>query len=264
MASFFHFFSPLGEEPVCLNIGDHIVLRGAKNLVGDMEGKFLVGEPWIWDMCEKSRKYEWLSRLDRKEMIAISPGSSRPLGTSDRFFYKEDTLKSCEDLWKDFKLVICRDPECHAFMDYIGVNSVLLPCVSVFAAEDIVSDRVFRTVLVDTNLDSHGYEYITDDIKTWDKSKIHPYATINIQNNRWTKETLDAHMSLMASFSCIVSTRIHQVLPFLGRDVSIYPIDSRAETAKMLGVPVYPVIERVDIDLNDIRNRYFDVLNTVM
>ncbi len=253
----YHFF----DKDVLRNVGDYFVLQGAKFLTSSFKENFLVGEPWLWDNCESSVKYDWLRKNQSKFEIAIGIGASLPIGHSD-LLYKEKTLKECGKIWKRFKLVIVRDELAYEFFQKIGVNVKLLPCPSIFLYKTIpfIRKNLFKcTVNITENEHGKDFSYVgkLPEIKE-------SMFNVNIDNN-WNDLQIREYISFMGKCSRIISMRIHQVIPFCnGKECSILPIDTRYMTATLFGIPVYPEVRRISINEAKIYSDYMDTLKSVL
>ncbi len=253
----YHYFN----KNVLENVGDYFVLQGAKFLTRSFNENFLVGEPWLWDNCESSVKYDWLRENQSKFKIAIGIGASIPLGYDD-LLYKDKTLKECEKIWKRFKLVIVRDEIACDFFQKIGVNVKLLPCPSIFLQKTIpfIRKNLFTcTVNISENEHKKYFSYV-EKLPEIKESMFN----INIDNN-WNDLQIKEYISFMGKCSRIISMRIHQVIPFCnGKECSILPIDSRYRTAVLFGIPVYPEIKRINVNEEKIYADYMDILKSVL
>ena len=220
------------------NIGDLIVEEGARNLARkaglDLDRPdilFVIGTPWLWNLCWESDKYMKLryeaGRFKRK--VAIGIGSCFEWGGAE-----PDLSIGAEmvvSFWKGFELVVCRDLTAQSIVP----ESHCLPCPSIWYF-DQAPVRPFRDIL-QIGCDGWHPEYIKN--RPW-VSQARDYWAYHesVQNS---KEDIDTHLSFILSHRRIISQRIHALLPacpFV--ETKCVPADSRALSCIRAGIGIWP------------------------
>lgn len=174
------------------NLGDKIVWLGARHeyreRYGEVEEQMVwldqkpprveadilavVGTPWLWDICHRSGKYDFLREVLRnakcgtKEAIGI--GANYPLIWLQRAHLLFQHTTQCDimaSVWGSFDVVRVRDRVAKLFFDVVGVKSVLARCPAYSAAKALGVDGrtrgdnilVFYDLMTGTGADSKAF-----------------------------------------------------------------------------------------------------------
>lgn len=257
------YYQPLGG--FVDNIGDNIVEWGARTVLPDRDDTiYLVGTPWFWDLCEQSKKYEWLEaqinhkRARNKRLMAVGIGACLPLESGVELLRKPETVKVCRRIWSRFQLIIVRDPLAKKFLESLDIPCHLLPCPSVFCpVPGLNIPRRRSTIFIDA-------PPFHDDMRRQRQQIVPPVMADRFlyQPGVFRARDVVNLFELWTSYGTLVSCRLHALLPLATlRLVAICPLDSRAQTATWLGVPVWPEEpQNMDWDLEGWMENYMKVL----
>lgn len=282
------------------NAGDKVILAGCRSLLdeafgfhesiycsiekGEKDDSYLEefekehfdllvvsGTPWIWDMCEKSKKYGVLSRMvlmaeaKKAKMIALGIGSCFPLATNTLLNHftgnhKEETRESLKALYSKFNLVITRDQIAQICMNTIETESFLAPCPACFM-DYPESNKTGMPALVFYNpgkglsADSFDDFFLRSFIECQVQfiNRMHPFVlTMSVADHRWLiqngfRTTLINGpiqlISALKSVPFVLSGRVHAAIParMMGISTVILPVDTRYLTAAYVGaMPFFP------------------------
>ena len=269
------YFNPPGTE---INPGDYCVYSGVKYILKQCdlpeETDIVIGTPWLWKGCTNTEKYKWLKQNQKyKKKIAIGIGSNTELHHNPLDSFTEKNLREICDYWKDFDLIIVRDKNAEIILTAAGLDNIVhLPCPAIFTLDylDIKptpEKQNYATCLVTIDPNSQSYSYLDEDtkknIKGFNNYSVNHYHAFHPWEFQGILE-LENDLRKLAKYKTIISERIHFAIPFINtHNLSIIPIDSRANTATELGIPIFPTTKKPQINKKDILKKYKEVLNGI-
>jgi len=233
----FREYKAYGEGPC--NIGDLFVEEGARRLLSisgldpeDGNTLFVIGTPWLWNLCWESPKYQHLVRLmeERKFKRKIALGIGSCFGWNGRIDLSLNARRVV-DLWRGFDLVVCRDEIAKSLIP----DSICLPCPSLWFMDKAPCTPT-QGILQINCLPWHP-DYSEDN--GW----INPTLPILSYDNGLyrNREDLIRFLSFVLSHEKVVSKRIHAILPaspFI--QTRCVPSDSRAMSCRKAMIPIHP------------------------
>lgn len=233
----FREYKAYGEGPC--NIGDLFVEEGARRLLSisgldpeDGNTLFVIGTPWLWNLCWESPKYQHLVRLmeERKFKRKIALGIGSCFGWSGRIDLSLNARRVV-DLWRGFDLVVCRDEIAKSLIP----DSLCLPCPSLWFMDSWSQSP--HKELLQIGCEPWHSEYITD--PSW-LSQSQDYWNYRRTIFRDRKD-LETAFSFILSHKKVISKRIHAILPaspFI--QTRCVPSDSRAMSCRKAMIPIHP------------------------
>jgi len=113
---------------------------------GDIDIIVLAGSPWIWNTCDKSKKYKLLTdalkRWPKAKVIGLGIGScfsnevyrNMRQDEVDRYFFNDPTRKQrLHDIYKRFNYILVRDNFAKYILERCNVKSTYSYDTSIFA-----------------------------------------------------------------------------------------------------------------------------------
>ena len=240
------FFGEPGNNP-----GDLLVEMGARALELPFEDTFLIGTPWIYDQCQTSYKYQWLTeQKPQGRFIALGIGSSFPLGWTAETHIKslpKDQRDFLKGIWGQFDIIAVRDTVAQDWLRMLDIQSHIIPCPSVLTS---VGDGPYRP----------GSKIF---VGNFDKTEMANDAVyLEYQRGAYTEGDVESLFRFIGSHETIISDRVHSVVPFANkRRCAIVPVDSRHQTATVLGIQIYPKCSDLkQTRFVETRKRYQDLI----
>lgn len=240
-------YEPLGVA--VSNLGDNLVECGAAHLLKDYQGTAVIGTPWFWHGAWLSEKYTWLgAQLDAlpagTKAVACGIGTAVPLGYGLEMLMEEANVEACKRLWGRFHALSTRDEISHEFLTAIGIESTLLPCPSVLAAEALdlrfIDPRPGSALFIDCPSSNESMQWAREEANV-PRPWRHDFDTFLYRRGHYTENHLANLLFFWQTYETIISARIHAALPLAPyRKVAVVPLDSRYLTATGLGVSVWP------------------------
>lgn len=254
-----------------------MVERGVRRLahslginLDDEDVVAVVGTPWIWDLCERSEKYErlmsWIreAKSNGQRLVALGIGSCIRWGEGARSFTYDSSSSIVKEAWGSFDFIACRDWIAKDILMCCGVNSTYLPCPSYFSIGKEEIPSIAPKKLVAIKCDPwHPEHYEADNWIPRGAEFINYKNDFNFKDDN---EFLTFFKSLDAEF--MVSQRIHAILPFARyRRVRCVPIDSRAMTTQSTSIPIHPNFSfsdpnRINLEIERYRPAWNEALRT--
>lgn len=224
---------------------------------------------WFWDGGHISEKYTMLQEVfdEAPDAVKIAFGiGSCFLDYDDVFSFAtmiERNARECAPLWQQFDLIFCRDPLIYkAFLPYMGAERLhLAACPSFYSAKEYdvppTSGETGRTIMGFTDpdrlfikdyLSPEMRQYMLDiqvqlmesgdvEVVTFGEPDRDGFMQRFGRHVPYVCETRDI-LHVLSHFDRCYSGRVHTCIPArsLGLDSFLFPIDSRALTAYMVGV----------------------------
>jgi hypothetical protein len=140
----------------------------------------------------------------------------------------------CRELWSKFNLITVRDEQASAFLRSIGIEHTLLPCPSIFAYEPVRPPNAGSVIVIDAPL-------WNETLRPAKLPTIEGARQFQYENGVYQEADVVSLLDLIAQYEWVVSARVHAAVPLMAvRAASIVPMDSRALTAKLVGIPAFP------------------------
>jgi hypothetical protein len=287
------------------NLGDMVILEGTKRLLfaafgndhdisyldldmvernlgylkskvwKDVDMFIIAGTPWLWDACDRSRKYSNLQAIldllpEDSVKVALGLGSCFPLASnaSDLYVFDSDNPPRerlriyLGNIYSKFDFVSTRDRLAYHILDRLGIDVMDTICPAAYAGCDFIPDNnsetlepkrpllVFLNPRDGVSKESCDEVFMDDyiDFQIQFKKQYNPVvATMDPLDRDWCVGqgwevkwllSVDELMQEIKRCSFVLTGRVHAAVPaaVCAKPAYIMPVDTRFLTATRVGV----------------------------